>query len=89
MTIDPTWFVIAFICAIFILGFLIGYILGRLEANKLFDLRDRNIYLKKRREYWEDRYDDQVRYTLELKEGHNQIVEKLLAKEDSGSEKTT
>lgn len=88
MTIDPTWIVVVLLSSIFILGFLVGYTLGRLEANKLFDLRDQNVQLRQRREYWQDRYDDQIRYTDELRERHKRDISDL-TKEDSGSEKTT
>lgn len=86
MTISPEWIVVGVISAIFILGFLIGYTLGRLEANKLFDLRDERIQLKRSREYWANCYDDQMRYTDELREKHNQAIEELLAKEEEREE---
>jgi hypothetical protein len=88
MTIDPAWIVVAFVSAVFVIGFLIGYALGRLEANKLFDLRDQNIQLRQRRDYWQARYEDQIRYTDELRERYKRDISDL-TKEDSESEKTT
>ena len=78
MSIDPTWIVVALISAVFIIGFLVGYTLGRLEANKLFDLRDRVIQLKKNRDHWYDRYQD----LDEINDGLHEQIKRLKSKED-------
>ena len=78
MSIDPTWIVVALISAVFIIGFLVGYTLGRLEANKLFDLRDRVIQLKKNRDYWRDRFED----LDQINDGLHEQINRLKSKED-------
>lgn len=78
MNIDPTWIVVAFICAVFILGFMIGYALGRLEANKLFDLRGKVMQLEKSRDYWSDRFEDLDK----INDGLHEQIKRLKSKED-------
>lgn len=78
MNIDPTWIVVAFICAVFILGFMIGYALGRLEANKLFDLRGKVMQLEKNRDYWRDRFED----LDQINDGLHEQINRLKSKED-------
>lgn len=78
MNIDPTWIVIALISGVFILGFLVGYTLGRLEANKLFDLRGKVMQLENCRDYWQDRYDDLEK----INDGLHEQINRLKSKED-------
>lgn len=78
MTISPEWIVIATISAIFILGFMIGYTLARLEANKMFDLRDKVMQFEKSRDYWQESSENLNKINKEL---HEEIY-RLKSKED-------
>lgn len=74
MNIDPTWIVVAFICAVFVIGFMAGYILGRLEANKLFDLRGKVMQLERGRDKWRNRFNDLNKINMELHEQLNRQI---------------
>lgn len=74
MTINPTLIVVAFICAVFVLGFMIGYALGRLEANKLFDLRGKVMQLEKNRDHWHRRFEDLDKINDGLREQINRQI---------------
>ena len=71
MSIDPYWILVVCTCVIFMIGFMAGYTLARIEANKLFDLRDKVMLLERDRDYWRDRFDDLKKINDGLHEGIN------------------
>jgi hypothetical protein len=58
------------------IGFMAGYTLARIEANKLFDLRDRVVQLTKSRDRWQDGFDDLSKINKDLHEEINRLKSK-------------
>jgi len=75
--------IIALICMGFAFGFMAGYILARLEANKMFDLRDQNIQLDRNLMRWIDNYEEIEKRYKEVKE---QLFEERSKKEEESEE---
>lgn len=78
MKIDPYWILVVCTCVVFMIGFMAGYTLARIEANKLFDLRDRVMQLEKKRDYWRDRFED----LHNINDGLHEQILILKSKED-------
>lgn len=76
MKIDPYWILVVCTCVVFMIGFMAGYTLARIEANKLFDLRDRVVQLTKSRDRWQDGFDDLSKINKDLHEEINRLKSK-------------